>query len=169
MKILAIDSGTLTGWAAWLDGRIEFGVQDFSLKRGESPGMRFLNFRVWLEKIIGQIKPGLIVFEMAHHRGGHATEVAVGLTTRIQEVAAAHNIEYQAVHSGTLKKAMTGSGRANKEDMKKAAIDFVDANGRWFEYGRAKTITDDNEADAVCLLKYALYEKEYEYEKGIIQ
>lgn len=140
MKILAIDSGTKTGWAASIGSS---GTQDFSLKRGESPGMRFLMFRSWLLKMIVLTQPDMIIYERAHHRGGSSTEVCVGFTTTIQTVCAENSIEYVALHSGTLKKHATGKGNASKEDMMKAA--------------RAKgwTFQDDNESDALWLLDFA--------------
>lgn len=43
MNILALDMATKTGWATNA-GRTS-GVQTFDVKRGESPGMRFLRCR----------------------------------------------------------------------------------------------------------------------------
>ena len=144
-RILAFDFGSRTGWAALSDGHIESGVQVFDLSRGESSGMRFIRFRKWLEEILRLIQPGLCVYEAAHHRGGFATEFLVGMTTRLQETCAEKGIEYAAVHSATLKKFATGSGRADKSAMmKRAAVLFPD-----------RRIEDDNESDALMLLEYA--------------
>jgi Holliday junction resolvasome RuvABC endonuclease subunit len=142
MKIIALDSGTKTGWAT-NDGETFSGIQDFSLKRGESPGMRFLMFQSWLKKMIETIKPDMIIYERAHHRGGGATEVGVGLTTIIQTVCAEHKVEHVALHSATLKKHATGKGNSSKDDMMSA--------------GKTKgwTFEDDNECDALWLLDYA--------------
>lgn len=198
MRILAIDPGTHCGWSTWDGAHVESGVQTFDLKRGESPGMRFLRFRTWLREVVGAVTPlwksgcpecgnplktratdepdedglyeaewicpdcgwhdlegerrypaWLFVYEQAHHRGGAATEILVGMTTRIQEFAAEIGAEHVAVHSGTLKKWATGSGRAGKPEM------IVAAN-RWRGYkAELAPITDDNEADAVCLLAWA--------------
>lgn len=155
MNILALDSGTKTGWATWMDMIIQSGMQDFSLRRGESPGMRFLNFHIWLEGMIGKVKPGLIVYERAHHRGGAATEVGVGLTTQIQIIASKNDINYAAVHSGTLKKAILGSGKASKDKMRAAANDFLFAHS---QDSQGRTVGSQDEADAVCVLEYALKE-----------
>ena len=143
MIILAIDSGTKTGWAV-NNGSIISGVQDFSLKRGESPGMRFLKFQSWLKDMIKLTKPNMIIYERAHHRGGAPTEVGVGLTTIIQTICAEANIEHVALHSGTLKKYATGKGNASKEDMMQAARDLA------WEF---KT---DDQCDALWLLDYAI-------------
>ena len=112
--ILTLDLAIKTGWAVMAPGwrKPESGVQTFALNRGESPGMRFLRFRRWLEEVVRLYAPDLIVYEQTHHRGGPATEIAVGFATRAQEVAAELGAEHVAVHTATLKKHATGSGRA---------------------------------------------------------
>lgn len=144
MRVLAIDPGTNCGWASIRRGFVESGVQRFDLRRGESPGMRFLRFNVWLGDCINYSESELITYELAHHRGGAATEVLVGMTTRIQEYAARERIEHVGVHTGTLKKWATGKGNASKEEMCHAATD---------RYGRV--VEDDNEADALLMLAWA--------------
>jgi|GEM_PF-1608114 len=143
--ILTLDFGTRTGWAPLSDGHVESGVQTFDLARGESSGMRFIRFRRWLEEMITLTRPGLCVYEQAHHRGGYATELLIGMTTRLQEACAERGVEYATIHSATLKKESCGSGRADK-----SAI-MVEARRRF----PGREITDDNEADALMLLEYA--------------
>jgi crossover junction endodeoxyribonuclease RuvC len=145
--LLALDLGTRCGWALWDGARLESGVQVFDLKRGESPGMRFVRFNAWLASWAPDTpRPALIAYEQTHHRGGAATEVAAGLATRVQEFCARHGVEHVAVHSATLKKWATGKGNADKAGMLAAVC------RRW------KPVTDDNETDAVALLQYALRE-----------
>jgi hypothetical protein len=281
MKILAIDCGTQTGWAAYSNGIIESGVQDFSLKRGESAGMRFLLFGKWLSSIwfrgvasqnpiererlawaagfydgegstatyhaytkehvakdgkksilssdnismavsqvdkrpierfksimgnVGSINgpykdkrptsspiwwyrisgvnnvrealrklwpwlsepkreqaekalgkrlvkmkrfgglksDGLIIYEAPHFRGGYATDLLVGMTTRIQEFAAMYGIKYTSIHSATLKKFATGKGNADKGQM------LEEARRRFGSH-----ISDHNEADALLMIDWA--------------
>lgn len=149
--ILALDTATRTGWAiarAGADGwrLVESGVQVFDLRRGESPGLRFMRFRAWLGELRRMAGPfDLVAYELAHHRGGPATVLAVGFTTRVDEWAAENGIEHAAVHSATLKKASAGSGRAEKPLM------IAAARTRW----NVQPI-DDNHADALCLLAYAI-------------
>ena len=142
--ILALDCATKTGWCLWSNGKIvESGTEDFSKQRGESNGMMFLRFRIWLTKMLLR-SITLVVYELAHHRGGAATEICVNLTGRVQEMCSELKIEYTTVHSNTLKKWATGCGHADKgEMMVRAGI----------ELGR-KPI-DDNEADAVLMAKWA--------------
>jgi crossover junction endodeoxyribonuclease RuvC len=145
MKILALDLGTRTGWALLEDGHVESGVQVFDVKRGESPGMRYLRFNRWLEEMASaDPRPDVIVFEQAHHRGGAATEVAAGFSTRVLEFCARHGIEHASVHTATLKKFATGKGNADKEAMLGAARERFKPN-----------LADDNEADALWILEYA--------------
>lgn len=149
MRVVAFDCGTRTGWAVgdeYLDGRwdvMESGVQVFDLRRGESPGLRFMRFRTWLGEMALLWMPDLAVYELAHHRGGAATELSVGMTTRVQEWAASRGIEHASVHTGTLKKFATGNGGAGKPAMMQRASEIV-----------GRPVVSDDEADAICLLAY---------------
>jgi len=144
--ILALDLATKTGYACNCTGlgSIISGVQTFDVKRGESPGMRFLRCRGWLNEMNDLVKPDIISYEQAHHRGGAATACGVGLVTVVLEFAALHKIEVTSVHSATLKKWATGNGRASKDQMVAAAI------------RKGHQPQDDNEADALLLLYYTI-------------
>lgn len=152
MTILALDLGTKTGWALtdYRGGvradRAESGVQTFDVKRGESPGMRYVRFTRWLP-VMG-LHCSLLVYEQTHQRGGAATEVAAGFATRVQEFCARENIEHTAVHSGTLKKFATGKGNAGKREM------WAAAREKWPD----RDFIDDNEIDALWILEYARVE-----------
>lgn len=146
--IIALDLATKTGFAS---NQPEIsGVEDFSIRRGESTGMKYLRFTVWLKEMLEKIKPDLIVTEQAHHRGGAATEVAAGFQTHMQSTLAKWNlenlkqIEHTSYHTGTLKKHATGSGSAGKSDM-------MDA----YERKWGSKPLDDNESDARWLLDLA--------------
>lgn len=143
MNLLALDLGTKTGWATLCENIRHSGVQVFDLKRGESPGMRFLRFHRWL--IDFPMRPELVIYEEAHHRGGAATAVAYGFQSHLFSWCAQAGIEHQGLHSATLKKFATGSGKAGKNDM-------VAALSR--KFGTPLNM-DDNEADASWLLEWA--------------
>ena len=158
LPVLALDLSSKTGWAL-LDrnGRILSGVQEFSLTRGESKGMRFLRFRKWLKDILilGELgvqfskeQPGLVIWEQAHHRGSFATELCVGLVTDVMAEAALYELEHMSVHSATLKKFATGKGKAGKDEMVLKAKEFYPS----------VEILDDNHADALLILRYGLTE-----------
>lgn len=167
IAILALDMATSTGWALMdRKGVVTSGVQRFDLGRGESSGMRFLRFRRWLAEMLelgfaddeGDGRAvHVIAFERAHHRGGPATEVGVGLMTTMLSEAARVGCETLPVHTATLKQHATGKGNASKEEMRQAAGD------KWFGAPgyrlpeRPEAFTDD-EADALCVLSWALDE-----------
>lgn len=148
--VLGLDCATKTGWCLWdaaAGKRLESGVVTFTVGRGESPGLRFLRFRTWLYELVrlGTANGlALVAYEQAHHRGGAATELCVGFTTRVQEIAADNRIECATVHTGTLKKWATGSGAAGKPEMMAAAVPHL-----------GRDPIDDNEADAVHIARWA--------------
>ena len=157
MKILALDCGLSTGFAVYfgdMKGRIESGVQTFKAQRGESPGIRFLYFRTWIERMINRIKPDLVVYEMSIRRGGAATELQIGMTTRVQEMCSVLKTDYTKVNLSTVKKYATGSGRASKQDMIKAANELFKSQKRIQD----REITSDDEADAIMILAWAVNE-----------
>lgn len=142
VNILALDMATKTGWATNIN-RIS-GIQVFDVKRGESPGMRFLRCRGWLNQMLDLLGAiDVIVYEQAHHRGGAATACCVGLISTVQAFAAEHAIELMAIHTGELKRWATGKGNAGKRLMIEAAK------------ARGWSPSDDNEADAQLLLEHA--------------
>jgi hypothetical protein len=160
---LALDLGTRTGWALLEHGRIESGVSTFDVPKGSSEGVRYLKFNRWLNDMAldlelrgGRPRVSLIVFEQAHHRGGAATAIGLGFTTRVVEFCAVHGIDHVSVNSNTLKAWVLGAAPPRKKtdplfDRSKAAM-VRTVNRRWPD----KLITDDNEADALALLRYAM-------------
>jgi Holliday junction resolvasome RuvABC endonuclease subunit len=140
------------------------GVVRFDLKRGESHGMRFLRFRAWIREVLahGDFAPhgrpvGVVAYEQAHHRGGAATSLCVGLVTEVLAEAAAVGAETTSVHTGTLKKHATGRGGADKDAMHRAAL--VRWPGHQWGTGDAPTAEEVHDAaDALCVLAWALDE-----------
>lgn len=145
MKILALDLATKTGWAALVNDGVESGVQMFDVRRGESPGMRFLRFNRWLDTMLETVVPDLVVYEQNFRRGGAATEIAAGFSTRVQEATARRGVEHATVAVGTLKKWATGNGGSKKPAMMARAAEL---------YPNVP-ILDDNHADALLILAWA--------------
>ncbi len=144
MNVLAIDPGVNTGFALRLNEVVESGTQVFDLRRGESAGIRFIRFNLWLDEIGANLQPGdLIVYEQAHLRGGATTDLLVGMTTRIEEFCAKRELDHKAVHTSTLKKAVTGSGHADKETIALAVAEHFDS---------LRIPQTEHEADALGLL-----------------
>ena len=143
LNILALDLATRTGWAEQVGKEKDYGSVDFSVGRGESPGIRFLKMRKWLTDKHVRGAYELVIYEQPHHRGGAATMVCVGLACEVQAFAAMHHLDLTNVHTATLKKWATGNGRASKEDMVRTAVSL------------GYQPMNDDEADAIHLLRYA--------------
>jgi Holliday junction resolvasome RuvABC endonuclease subunit len=145
--ILALDLGTHTGWALTArDGRITSGTQSFKPQRFEGGGMRYLRFKRWLAEI-KQCSDGIdAVFmeEVRRHAGVDAAHAYGGFLATLTSWCEHHQIPYQGVPVGTIKKFATGSGNAGKDEMIAAMRE------------RGHSPTDDNEADALALLHWAL-------------
>ena len=145
--ILALDQGQRTGWAVRSrDGAIASGVQEFRPGRFEGGGMIWLRFRAWLQEIdetSGGV--GVVVFEEERrHLGTAAAHAYGGYLAHLTAWAEANSIPYQGVPVGTIKRHIAGKGNADKA----AVIAAVRALGF--------TPADDNEADALALLDWAI-------------
>ena len=145
--ILALDLGTTTGWALMTrDGSITSGTESFKPHRFEGGGMRFLRFKRWLTEI-KQTSNGIdaVYFEeVRRHLGVDAAHAYGGFMAHLTAWCEHHQIPYQGVPVGTIKKHATGKGNASKGEMIAAAK------------ARGHLPADDNEADALALLHYAL-------------
>jgi Holliday junction resolvasome RuvABC endonuclease subunit len=145
--VLALDLGQKTGWAVRnTDGAIASGTVEFKPGRFEGGGMVFLRLRTWLQEVdetAGGV--GVVYFEeVCSHRGVAAAHVYGGFLAHLTAWAEANKIPYAGVPVGTIKRHATGQGNANKEAVMAAvrALGFAPA--------------DDNEADALALLHWAL-------------
>jgi Holliday junction resolvasome RuvABC endonuclease subunit len=145
--ILALDLGQKTGWAVRnVDGAIASGTVEFKPSRWEGGGMVYLRFRAWLQEVdetAGGV--GAVYFEeVRSHRGVAAAHAYGGFLAHLTAWAEANKIPYVGVPVGTIKRHIAGKGNADKE----AVIVAVRALG--FDPA------DDNEADALALLDWAL-------------
>ncbi len=146
-SILALDLGTHTGWALRsLDGSIISGTEHFKPQRFEGGGMRYLRFRRWLTEIkqaAGDID-AVYFEEVRRHAGVDAAHAYGGFLATLTAWCEHHQIPYQGVPVGTIKKHATGKGNASKDEM------IASARARGF------LPADDNEADALALLHWAI-------------
>ena len=145
--ILALDLGTTTGWALrGSDGHISSGSESFRPQRFEGGGMRYLRFKRWLTDI-KQCNASIdqVVFEeVRRHAGVDAAHAYGGFMGQLTAWCEHHQIPYQGVPVGTIKKHATGKGNASKDEM----VAAVRARGH--------SPADDNEADAIALLYLAI-------------
>ena len=145
--ILALDLGTTTGWALrGSDGHITSGSESFRPQRFEGGGMRFLRFKRWLTelKAVTNGIDALHFEEVRRHVSTDAAHAYGGFLATLTAWCEHHQIPYQGVPVGTIKKYATGKGNAGKEDV----IAAIRARGY--------VPVDDNEADALALLYWAI-------------
>lgn len=155
MRYLAFDLGTRFGWAEGSVAvrtpknelvRINSGWVDLKNDRYSGGGMRYVKFRTQLEAL--NVKAAKVVFfeEVRRHAGTTAAHVYGGLLATLTAYCEDHCIPYQGFPVGEIKKFATGNGNANKEKMLTAASAVV-----------GHTLLDDNEADAIHILRLGLY------------
>ena len=153
--ILALDLGTTTGWALrGSDGHITSGSESFRPQRFEGGGMRFLRFKRWLTelKAVTSGIDALHFEEVRRHVSTDAAHVYGGFLATLTAWCEHHQIPYQGVPVGTIKKYATGKGNASKDEMVASAR------------ARGHAPVDDNEADALALLHWAIAQHALERE-----
>lgn len=147
MKALALDLGTKTGWALMdRDRLLTSGVKEFKSDRWQGGGLRFLHFRSWLDEL-KQRSNGidrLFYEQVRRHAGTDASHLYGGWLAVLQVWCEENSIAYQGVPVGTIKRFAAGKGNADKVAMIAAIRE------RGFESA------DDNEADAIAILLWAL-------------
>lgn len=168
--IVAIDLGSIVGWARWDGARVTSGVKEFPILG--APALRFGQFRTWATKHFEGVE--LVVYEFPHSRNHRTTQFLMGLSAALLEACALVKAKPVKVHSLTIKKFTTGNGHAPKS--------LVYARARWHgwldeqrrEDGMLLTAleghdieamdeppvhgerdTTNNQVDALCMLRYA--------------
>jgi Holliday junction resolvasome RuvABC endonuclease subunit len=108
--------------------------------------MRYLRFTNWLTEIDRLSGPIAAIWfeEVRRHVGTDAAHVYGGLMATLTAWAELRGIPYEGVPVGTIKRHATGKGNADKETMIAAAR------------ARGFSPADDNEADAIALLHWAI-------------
>ena len=145
--ILALDLGSRCGWAVLpRSGRIASGVSEFRPGRFEGAGMVFLRFERFLGDASEASGPfGVVVFEEVRaHAGTLAAQVYGGFLAHLTAWCERHAVPYLGVPVATIKRHATGKGNASKDEVIKAVR------------ARGHAPTDDNEADALALLDWAI-------------
>ena len=144
---LALDLGSTTGWAVRTARcRILHGTAEFRPSRFEGGGMRYLRFGRWLDQTL-DVTGGIdaVYFEeVRRHIGTDAAHVFGGLLATLTAWCEARGIPYQGVPVGTIKRYAAGKGNADKQAM------IAAVRQRGFDP------VDDNEADAIAILLWAL-------------
>lgn len=145
--LLALDLGTTTGWALLsAEGVILSGTVSFRPSRYDGGGMRYLRFRSWLEELAEDAGGLAAIYyeEVRRHLGTDAAHVHGGLLATLTAWAEQRHTPYAGVPVGTIKSFSTGRGNAGKPDVIAAMR------------ARGFSPADDNEADALALLLWAV-------------
>ena len=146
-SVLALDLGTATGFALrTADGTIVSGTVSFRPSRYDGGGIRYLRFRAWLDSIAEDAGSlGAVYYEeVRRHLSTDAAHVHGGLLATLTAWCEQRSIAYQGVPVGTIKRHVTGKGNADKA----AVVAAV--------FARGYSPVDDNEADAIAILLWAL-------------
>ncbi|WP_375649398.1 crossover junction endodeoxyribonuclease RuvC [Bartonella sp. MU70NMGDW] len=141
--ILCLDLGTKTGWAiCGADGHIISGVMNFHPRYFEVGGMHYLRFKRCLSEIKQTVDSIDAVYfeEVRRHNSTDAAHIYGDLLSTLTTWCEHHQIPYEGIPVGTIKKATTGKGNASKVKMIKAVC------------AKGHTPKDDNEADALAIL-----------------
>jgi Holliday junction resolvasome RuvABC endonuclease subunit len=146
-SILALDLGSTTGWAVRTSRcRMLHGTAEFRASRFEGGGMRYLRFGKWLDQTL-DITGGVdaVYFEeVRRHIGTDAAHVFGGLLATLTAWCEEHRRPYSGVPVGTWKRHACGKGNASKDEV------IAAMRARGFQPA------DDNEADAIAILLWAL-------------
>ena len=146
MNTIAFDLGAKTGWGQNWGGVICSGVIVFKREPSEQgDAWRWARASRWFDEVVAGAD--FAVYEESHfQKGWQAQQAYHALATRLVEACGRHGVPCKGVSVSDLKKWATGKGNANKAAMVEAAERrHPDA-----------TIQDDNQADALLLLDYAL-------------
>ena len=141
MKIIAFDLGKNMAWASNVAGKLVAGVDVFEGARAHRLGQILDRLEYNLKKY-GK-KLDVAIYETPFARGRDATRSLWGIAGLIEACADRYELPVVDASVPTIKKFATGSGRGSKEEMLAAAKKFGYRG------------SNEHEADAVCLLKYA--------------
>jgi len=177
LKILGIDHGTRTGYALLNNGELtKYGSVNI---RGDSLGKKLIDFTNKMKIIINYSKPDLIIFEKPNHRRNTKTTILLdGYYCVLNILAVEKQINVMSVHPTSMKKVITGTGKANKDDVVQKIIDdfnlnlkdilkyeYYSVNTPKFKKGDVKKIHYDV-SDAIGLAYYGYLKNIYDKERG---
>ena len=147
LKIIALDLGRNFAWASnRLSPKhygLRVGCQVYDGLRAHRLGLLLLFLQTTLDTETSAGRVDAIVYETPFARGRDATRSLWGIAGIIEACATNAGLPVVDVAVPTIKKFATGDGRGSKEAMTAAAKKFGYKG------------SNEHEADAVCLLKYA--------------
>ena len=148
MNILAIDPATQCGWAHSCG---PCGTWDLSVRSDESSGMKLLRLQGKVAEIYSSVGIDIVYFEAARFAMPDRQHAVMSQNQFIGALVVwceQNKIQYRGVAPTEVKKFATGKGNANKEQM------IAAAKKKW----PGAEIQDDNTADALWILEFAMNE-----------
>lgn len=147
-NVLGLDVATSMGFALRTPTCVASGVRSWTERKGETRGDRLLRFQRWLSLIHNATPLALVAYELVQFMGTNQ-RLAAHCYAQFEGVlltwAARRAIPVRSIHTGTLKKAIAGSGRTDKDGMI-AAVRALGFDG----------VERHDEADALAVLTWAI-------------
>lgn len=153
MIILGIDPGTATTGYGLINAHDKgFDVMKWGLIETDKNGLKERRLDIIYQetlKIIKTYSPDLFVIEKVFFATNAKTAIAVGQAQGVMLLAASHQSVRVAEYApGTIKKVITGSGRANKKEVQQAVRKIL---GPKVKSEAHKKTHFDNAADALAI------------------
>ena len=141
--VLALDPGRTTGWCLYHPARP---AQTGGFTMAGDLGAGLAAFGDWLRGMINRNNPAIVAIERPFGRAAFTNDLPaqiLGVAHMVAHRLAVSRREYTA---SAIKKAVTGSGRATKAEVKRAVIE---------RYGIAAATDHEADAAAVAVLAWA--------------
>lgn len=159
-RVLALDvSGTATGWAYGVDGRLE-GWGKYISKASETKGEKLYHFYLWVEEMITAKQPNIILIERPY-RGRNSNVLAnISKFIAIVELAACKVIDLEIqpewfLDPKVIKNTLKVKKGANYDDNKRLMVLKINSlYGLKLKFGnkKSKNYNDDDISDAIAIL-----------------
>lgn len=154
MNILSLDIAQSTGWS---HSNGHSGVQSFKPRRGDSPGMQFMEFQGWLRRFLDLQPTDLVVYEQAptNRRNAAAVHIAHGFISALEIVQVERKFELTSRSVSAIKQFALPNVKKQKDRNKPRMVQYVE--NHW-PHVRLPDKGDDDQADAIILLWMVLNE-----------
>ena len=153
MRILGIDPGTATTGYGFIDSSngenkvIEWGL--IETDKNSSVENRLEKIYQETSELLKKLIPDVFVFEKIFFATNAKTVIAVGQAQGVMLLAASKaKIKIESYAPGTIKKMITGNGRANKKEVQQAIRKIL---GNQVKSKAHKKTHFDNAADALAI------------------
>lgn len=159
MLVLGIDPGTATTGYGLLEVNGKLDVREFGLietAKELAPEVRLAAIFESLNTIIKRFSPDVLAMEKVFFATNAKTAIRVGQAQGVILLSAAQaSIPVMEYAPGTIKKIITGDGRAKKDDIKKSVRALLGPRVRSRKH---KKTHFDNEADALAVAVCHVYQ-----------